>query len=69
MNTQPSNLLLYLRRFSAMPTPDQHRRHYWQRQMVGVLCEKLANMKHDFGEVLEKQDEFLTHYTRRSDGR
>ena len=52
-----------------MPTPDQHRRHYWQRQVVGVLCEKLANMKHDFEEVLEKQDEFLTYYTRRSDGR
>ena len=40
-----------------------------QRQAVGALREKLVNMKHDFEEVLEKQDEFLAHYTRRADGR
>ena len=40
-----------------------------QRQAVGSLREKLVNMKHDFEEVLEKQDEFLAHYTRRADGR
>jgi hypothetical protein len=40
-----------------------------QRQAVGALREKLVNMKHDFEEVLEKQDEFLAHYTRRANDR
>ena len=48
---------------------DLHEEMRRQRQAVGALGEKLVNLKHDFEEVLEKQDGFLAHYTRRADGR